>query len=1095
MRAIILLLFLAIVSAQPVVDPTYFRAWQLVGQGRSREAIPLLQMLTESGHESAATVHLLVAAFLQAGLGASGEAYFRKRAAQDPSGGKAHLGLALVLSSRTHSGEALAEASVCARSDRSLLECYEMLANSSRWLGAAKDAVERLAKPVLQDPGRAESQYALCLFYADSGDTGKALKSGEAALRLALDHGDPLLLARTEEAIMSAYLRQSPANTQAALQHASESCRYARQSADPQAELDFCEPLASLRLLADGSDESGFDALIARARTLNNPGLEARLESGLGENLAQTGRVDDALQHMDRSVAICATLPECRGLETFLRKKGVFQMRLGAYESAISSFEEALRAGSAALYPGSRAHVLASLTVAHNQAGNALDAIRTAEEAVRLFRQTGQEWQAGAELSDVGWAYLTLGDFPTAIRYFQESLASARKFRDPGEVARNRNLLAAAHLEMGQPALARKDLLPALEVYKTGREPQFQIRTRTLLGEAESQLGHFELARQHLESAIQSVASLKDAWLEADVRNAMGRHLLRTGSLDEAERSFQSCLTIAERGELKGQMQAARSGLASIAQRRNQPEQALEWLQKAVDALESLRSAAPGPELRAGLLQRNSAVYAELIQTASRLHAKHPDAGYEKLALSYCERGRARVLLDLLEESRAGLKAGLTPQQAARQRSLEQKLSAAVSRHRTEDSAATRAAVERAEMDLKQWSTDLRVENPKFHHLKYPEPLDAEGIRKLAVEKNVTIVEYALGRDSSRVWVADAHGLYSAAVPAEPVVLATVRRLRASLSKHPAGAAAEDYRGPARELDRMLIGPIRAHIGKSAATVVVADGILHYLPFEVLLGPDGRFLIERTALSYAPSASVFGELERSGAGKARQELLALGNPDFGAWSSLPGRNDGTVTRDVYRAAGLTLRSLPGTEAEARSIANLFSPRGTRLLLGRQASEAVLKSEPLDEFRRLHLATHALIDERAPARSGLVLSLVSTGKEDGVLQLSEIMGLRLDADLVTLSACQTGLGTLVRGEGMVGLTGAFLFAGARRLAVSVWPVSDSVTPELMRGFYGGLRNGEAPSLALRAVKLRMLKSNVPAYRHPHYWAGFVLVGAR
>lgn len=260
------------------------------------------------------------------------------------------------------------------------------------------------------------------------------------------------------------------------------------------------------------------------------------------------------------------------------------------------------------------------------------------------------------------------------------------------------------------------------------------------------------------------------------------------------------------------------------------------------------------------------------------------------------------------------------------------------------------------------------------------------------------------------------------------------------------------------------------------------------------MGPNGHFLIERTALSYAPSASVFGELARSGVGKARQELLALGNPDFGARSSLPGSNDGTVTRDVYRAAGLSLRPLPGTETEARSIANLFPAGGTRLLLGRQASEAVFKSEPLDEFRRLHLATHALIDERAPARSGLVSSLVGTGKEDGVLQLSEIMGLRLDADLVTLSACQTGLGSLVRGEGMVGFSRAFLFAGARRLAVSLWPVSDSVTPDLMRGFYEGMRAGEMPSKALRAVKLRMMKSTVPAYRHPHYWANFVLIGA-
>lgn len=1095
LRCLILLGLFGVATAQPAADATYYRAWQLTGQGRSREAIPLLKSIIESGHGTAITINLLLVAIRQADLGASGEAYFRARIAAKPSDGMAHMGLALLLAARTPNEEALAEASSCVRHDPSLAECYELIVFSPRTFSTVKDPVQRFVEPVIRDSSRAEVQYARCLFYAASGDIPRALKAGEAALRLAQERGAPLLLAKIEDAIRNAYFSQSPRNLQAALHPASEACRYALQSSDPQAELVFCERPASVRLLLDASDGSAFDALIARARMLNHPIREAGLERELGQLLAQWGLLDDALQHLDRSVSLCSAFPECRDLDGFLRIRGRLQMRLGAYESAISSLEEALQSGNSALHPSARAHVLASLTVAHNQAGNALDAIRTAEEAVRLFRQTAQEWQAGAELSDIGWAYLTLGDFPTAVRYFEESLTSAHKYGDQGEVVRNSNLLAEAHLEMGQPALARKDLLPALNAGEATGEPQFLIRTHTLLGEAESQLGRYESARQHLETAIQSVARLKDAWLEAEIWNAMGRHLLRTGSLDDAGRAFQSCLTIAERGRLKRQMQAARSGLASIAQRRNQPELALEWLRKSVDALESLRSAAPGPELRTGLMQRNSTVYSELIQTASSLHQKHPETGYDKLALTYSERGRARVLLDLLEESRAGFKAGLTPQQAARQRSLEQKLSTAISRDREVDSAATHAAVDRAEMDLKEWSTELRVENPKFHRLKYPEPLDAAGIQKLAAVENVTIVVYGLGRNSSRVWVADADGLHSASVPPERVVSAMVRRLRTSLSKHPAGSAAEDYRQPARELDRMLIAPIRAHLGRREATVIVPDGILHYLPFEVLLGPDSRFLIERTAISYAPSASVFGELERNGSGRARQQLFALGNPDFGVRSAQSARAGGTVTRDVYRAAGLSLRPLPGTEAETRSITRLFAPGSTRLLLGRQASEAVLKSEPLREFRRLHLATHALIDERAPARSGLVLSLVDGGKDDGVLQLSEIMGLTLDADLVTLSACQTGLGTLVRGEGMVGFSRAFLFAGARRLAVSLWPVNDSVTPDLMLGFYRGMRDGETPSMALRAVKLKMLRSTIPAYRHPHYWAGFVLVGAR
>ena len=159
-----------------------------------------------------------------------------------------------------------------------------------------------------------------------------------------------------------------------------------------------------------------------------------------------------------------------------------------------------------------------------------------------------------------------------------------------------------------------------------------------------------------------------------------------------------------------------------------------------------------------------------------------------------------------------------------------------------------------------------------------------------------------------------------------------------------------------------------------------------------------------------------------------------------------------------------------------------------------AKESALKRSDLTRYRRIHFATHAFLDERVPARSGIALSLDDPG-EDGMLRMSEILGLRLNAELVVLSACRTGLGKVVRGEGMVGLTRAFQQAGAERVAVSLWEVSDAPTADLMRAFYARIRDGLSPAEALASAKRVFLAGRPAAYASPYYWAAFVLNGRR
>jgi CHAT domain-containing protein len=228
------------------------------------------------------------------------------------------------------------------------------------------------------------------------------------------------------------------------------------------------------------------------------------------------------------------------------------------------------------------------------------------------------------------------------------------------------------------------------------------------------------------------------------------------------------------------------------------------------------------------------------------------------------------------------------------------------------------------------------------------------------------------------------------------------------------------------------------------------------------------------------------------------ELLAYADPVFGRRQVVTQTRENRnklvdIARSLYRERGMKLDPLPYTREEVKNIAALYPRKASKVYVGPAATEASVKRENLDHFNCLHFATHGLIDEEVPARSGVVLSLVGEKEEDGILQMNEIFNLDLSAELVVLSACQTGLGKLVKGEGMIGLTRAFMYAGASSVVVSLWNVRDSSTAEFMKSFYRHLRVRKDKAEALRQAKLDMIRSDIPAYRFPYFWAPFVVIG--
>jgi CHAT domain-containing protein len=308
-----------------------------------------------------------------------------------------------------------------------------------------------------------------------------------------------------------------------------------------------------------------------------------------------------------------------------------------------------------------------------------------------------------------------------------------------------------------------------------------------------------------------------------------------------------------------------------------------------------------------------------------------------------------------------------------------------------------------------------------------------------------------------------------------------------------AGSDSKALARQARELYDLLLRPADARIAAAARILLSPDGPLHTLPFAALVR-DGRFLAEQKPIHTVASATVYAELKKSRRERPsslRMEIAAFGDPSYPPLS--PGQP--SAAHPEVRAAlgrGLELTPLPATRDEVRGITALYPE--ARTFLGAEATEGRAKSIGKDA-RYLHFACHGLLDERFPLNSALALSIPDQpreGQDNGLLQAWEIFeSLRLDADLVTLSACDSAMGSEMGGEGLLGLTRAFQYAGARSVLASLWSISDISTAGLMKRFYSHLRAGKTKDEALQAAQAALIRSS--DFSHPYHWAAFQLVG--
>ena len=518
-----------------------------------------------------------------------------------------------------------------------------------------------------------------------------------------------------------------------------------------------------------------------------------------------------------------------------------------------------------------------------------------------------------------------------------------------------------------------------------------------------------------------------------------------------------------------------------------------------------------------------------------QMHKQNPAAAFDALALAVSERARARSLLELLKEAHADIRQGVDSSLLERERSLQQRLNARAAaqarllnrKHTPAQADAVAKEIAAITTEYEEVQARIRARSPRYAALTQPQPLSLTEIQQQALDEDTLLLEYALGEKRSYLWLVSHRSIDSYELPPRAELEAATRRVYELLTVRPKRGAPPDPQliAQAKTLSRMLLGPVAPQLG-GKRLVVVAPGALSYLPFAALPAPEDKKrqagdyepLIAKHEVVTVPSASVLSIIRREMAGRQRatKSIAVLADPVFEESdprleSAINGNSSGEtpaaaaadaehseLTRAIrtmnFSDARDGFTRLPFSRYEADSIFAL-TPKGTGLkATDFSASRDLALSPQLSQYRILHFATHGLLNSERPELSGLVFSLIDQeGKpQDGFLRLHEVYNLQLNADLIVLSACETGLGKEIKGEGLIGLTRGFMYSGAPRVVASLWNVDDLATAELMKLFYQGmLKDGLPAGAALRAAQLEL--SGQKRWASPYFWAGFVLHG--
>jgi CHAT domain-containing protein/Tfp pilus assembly protein PilF len=861
---------------------------------------------------------------------------------------------------------------------------------------------------------------------------------------------------------------------------------------------------------------------IKGAQQIKDRNREGLFYYNIGLAYQMMGKFDLALDYIKNSLCIAEQAGDKYTKLLCFFNLGLVSWNLGDYDNALTYYnrmhEMAIETGD--IFNEGRCYGGIGLIYLHH--GFYAKALDFEEKGQAIANEIGDSEGESLTLGNIAIIYQGIGNYTKALEYYTKALDVSEKIGDKSGTARHLGNIGCMHRMLDNCPAALDYFRQSLKINKEiGNQKEIAMITGNI-GELMMVMKDYKKAKDYLSQALKTGREIR-------ARYVIENQLFNLGYLEYNQANYVASLDFFSEAlkyaksssELEVYCQAHR-GIAMVLDKLGKPEQALEHYMAAIDKNEKVQHELPVEEYKSYFFGEHIDVYEGIIGLLASMHNQYPQNNYDKLAFKYAERAKARAFLENLIASKADVQSGIDPGLKHKEDEILRKIS--VNQKQLYNNKLTNRESEKLEgelveleNDFEKLSREIRENNSKYATLFYPESYDAEKIQHEILHDNEVILEFFLGIEHSFLWKLskDQFKLYQ--LPEKETIEKAVSEYMNTIEK-PVGLTNpfSNHIKTGYDVFEILLQPCINEIKKGSHVIIIPDGILHYLPFESLVikkcenSETPHYLIEDFTFSYNPSSTsmAYYNADKS-KNLSRKQLLAFGNPDYKetpnesitrGWGNhsqklrIQGeRDESDKLKNLYETDGFHFSPLPFSDIEVSAIASLF-PKGRSVIhVKSDASEESFKNEALESYRYIHFATHGFIEETAPFRSGIVLSTNDESKEDGILQVNEILNLRLNADMVVLSACQTARGKLYQGEGIVGLARSFFYAGSTSVTVCLWNINDRTTAGFMKDFYSGLVHGMDKNEALQGAKLNMIHSEYGLYRHPYYWAPYIFIG--
>ncbi|HXM50586.1 MAG TPA: CHAT domain-containing tetratricopeptide repeat protein [Pyrinomonadaceae bacterium] len=884
---------------------------------------------------------------------------------------------------------------------------------------------------------------------------------------------------------------------------------------------------------------TNYEQALELRQKLNDRLGEAQLFNNIGLVRAKTGHQLPALENYQKALDLWREAQDSTNWARALNNIAESYSELGDLSRALELFQEALalcqKSGNRSL----EGSIRNNLGIIYDTWADSQHALDTYQEALSIFTALNDERGQATVDENIGMVYAGLNDTASANERFQKALVIREHLKEPRGTAIALDHLGFVQGMMGLNQDAIRNLKRSISLSQETRNRAFEAYSLTNLGVSYFSLGDSETALRNYRQALGIQTELDDRRGQAITLDKMGQLFASTSQGSDALASYNDALKLwLSIGDKQGQALTL-YGLAQADRRQGKLEDARRQIAEAIDIIESVRSGMSSHQLRLTYFTAKEDLYQLDIDVRMQIGLRNESEKEIASALYTSERSRARNLLDLLSLPRAGKAQTSLLEDRDRSERLSQEMSnlrQSLWRLRAMKQSDDVAFVEEQLSKLAR-ETDENRSRGAFEDHTNLRPLTAPQIQNL-LDDDTLLLEYALGAEHSYLWAVTRGRISGYALPGRETIESDVEKFRRAITAYEPKKefeksenyiarlrdAAANFREVAQTLSRDVLGPVSAQLGNKRL-VVVADGALQYVPFGALPFPDTAALqitrnnlysplILNNQIVTEPSASTLILLRNRSYSSPAKAVAVFADPVFDQTdprvregSQKPLANpvtvkSHTVLRQTLRDIGemgtsdeFRLERLKYSADEANAIGALVPSGSSKLALNFEANRNAVFSPDLRQFRIIHFATHGVLNARHPELSGIVLSMVDERgqPQDGFFMLSDIYSLSLPVELVVLSACQTGIGKQVRGEGLVALPRGFLLAGASKVVASLWRVDDEATAELMQRFYRYLllKNLTVPE-ALRRAQIDMLQST-DQWRAPYYWAGFVMEG--